>query len=132
MLRALLLCLLLCSSEVCGRVSDNGPSRFEIETITVWHEARGEPLFVQQLVLDVLRNRAYNSNKSLLEVVSESGQFPWRQQVKTWKLTQEQAEFGFRLLQYSDPVRSNFLYFNTIKHDFGKKTKKFGRLYFSV
>ena len=117
---------------MCGSVAAKEPSRFEVETLAVWYEARGEPLFVQQLVLDVLRNRSYNSHKSLLEVVSESGQFPWRQHVKTWKLTQEQAEFGFRLLQYSDPVRSKFMYFNHVPHTFTKRNVRVGGMYFAV
>jgi len=128
---SLLLGLLL-SSEVCARVSDKVPSRFQLETIAVWHEARGEPLFVQQLVLDTIRNRQYNSGKSLREVLSQRGQFNWHKRIKTWKLTQEQAEFGFKLLAYSSPVRSPYKFFNQIPLDFTKKNVKRGNLYFSV
>lgn len=126
----LALCLFICSANVSVWAKE--PTRFEMETIAVWHEARGEPLFVQQLVLDTIRNRQYNSSKSLEQVLSQRGQFSWHKRIKTWKLNQEQAEFGFRLMQYSNPVRSKYKYFNQIPLDFTKKNVKRGNLYFSV
>lgn len=126
----LVLCLLWVS-EISARVSDK-TTRFACESLAVFYEARGESAQVQQKVLDVLRNRAYSSNKSVCGVLKEPGQFPWRKSVKTMKLTQEQAEFGFKLLEHASPVRSKYMYFNTEKFCFAKKHVKHGNLYFTT
>lgn len=108
------------------------PTRFACESLAVWYEARGEPFHVQQKVLDVVRNRAYSSGKTVCEVLQEPNQFPWHRKLKTWKLSTEQAEFGFKLLERSSPVRSGFMYFNTVPHSFTQKSVKRGNLYFAV
>jgi hypothetical protein len=43
----------------------------------LWHEARGEPLEGQRAVLDVIYNRAVQSNTSVCQVVTASQQFSW-------------------------------------------------------
>lgn len=98
----------------------------------IWHEARSESLQVQQKVLDVLRNRAKISGKSLYKVATEKGQYPWATRIKTWKLSTEQAEFGFKFLSGRSPINSGYFYFNQVPHDFTKKNVKHGALYFAV
>lgn len=113
-------------------VSAKAPSRFEMETLLCWHEARGQSLQVQQLVLDTARNRAKMSHKSLYEVLTVPHQYSWAAHLKTWKLTQEQAKFGFRLLENSKVVRSKYVYFNDSPLSFTQKNVKVGGLYFAV
>jgi len=118
-------------SGVCARNSDK-PSRFEAVTLIAWYEARGESIKVQNLVVDSAYNRAIISDKSLYEVLKEPKQYPWVAKLKTWRLTTEQAEFGFKLLKHRSPVRSKVVYFNHVPHEFTKKNFKVGNLYFAV
>ena len=126
----LVFCVMPCWAKG-GSALVRKPSEFEILTQVAWHEARGEPVYVQQLVLAVVRKRAIMYDMSLYKVVTQKGQFPWTHKLKTWKLTPEQAEWGFQVL--SQPrVVTNFVYFNQDPHTFTKKNVKIGGLYFAV
>lgn len=46
--------------------------------LTVFHEARGEPILGQQAVAQVVLNRARIRNMTPCEAVLEKGQFSWR------------------------------------------------------
>lgn len=45
--------------------------------LTIYHEARGEPLVGQQAVAEVVLNRVKKRDKSVCEVVYEPKQFSW-------------------------------------------------------
>lgn len=103
-----------------------------METLLCWYEARGQSLQVQQLVLDTARNRVKMSHKSLYKVLTAPHQYSWAEHLTTWKLTQEQAQFGFKMLENSKVVRSKYVYFNDSPLSFTKKNVKIGGLYFAV
>jgi spore germination cell wall hydrolase CwlJ-like protein len=46
-------------------------------SLTVYHEARGEPLHAQKAVANVVLNRSLERNKSICEIVTEPNQFSW-------------------------------------------------------
>ena len=123
--------LVLACSVAHGKGVRKPPSNFEVLTLVAWHEARGEPLHVQKLVVAVVKKRAIMSNKSVYEIVKEPHQFPWQKRITTWRLTQEQAEFGFLVMSKPDVV-TNYVYFNQNPHTFTKKNVKIGGLYFAV
>ena len=108
------------------------PSEFVCLSIAAWHESRGEPMLVQHLVLDVIRRRAKMANKCVCAVLIPE-HFPWSIAYKHhWKLSKEQREFGLTLLKDTTRIPSNkYLFFNQVPHPWGKRTKKFGGLYFS-
>lgn len=114
------------------QVGQAKPTRFELETQLIWHEARSEPLEVQQLVLDTARNRSTMCSCSLQNVLTKKGQYPWATRLKTWKLSTEQAEFGFKFLSKRSPVNSGYVFFNHVPLDFTKKNVKHGNLFFAV
>lgn len=45
--------------------------------LTIYHEARGEPVIGQQAVAEVVLNRADKRDKSVCQVVYEPHQFSW-------------------------------------------------------
>lgn len=117
---------------LCGSVEAKEPTRFEAETLMLWHEARGERIDVQQKTLDVLRNRAKMCNCSLHKVLIQKGQYPWTKKVRSWRLTQKQAEFGFKFLSKRSPISSGYKFFNHEPLEFTQKNVKHGGLYFAV
>lgn len=98
----------------------------------MWYEVRGESVDVQQKTLDVLRNRSKMCSCSLYRVLTQPNQYPWARKLKTWKLSQEQAEFGFKFLSKRSPISSGYKFFNHVPLEFTKKNVKHGNLYFAV
>lgn len=96
----------------------------------LWKEARGEGILTQRAVLDVIEARIERSRGNACKVLRKRHQFPY-------------FRFGVKKVDFAFTVRYNvvskmgrvlskdYLYFNHVKHPWGRDTKKIGNLYFS-
>lgn len=98
----------------------------------LWKEARGEGILTQRATLDVIEARieAAGPYANACNVLRKKGQFPY-------------FRFGVKKVDFAFTVRYNvvskmgrvlskdYLYFNHVKHPWGRDTKKIGNLYFS-
>lgn len=60
--------------------------------LTVYHEARGEPVLGHLAVANVIHNRAGGDPKKYCKVVHEPKQFSWSK--KAWKVDTKSAEWA--------------------------------------
>jgi len=72
----------------------------------IWFEARGEGIEGQRGVLDVARNRAEASGKTLCEVVAEKGQFVWYKNNRILPLDEQKRDMRMAVAAHQKVLTS--------------------------
>lgn len=90
--------------------------------LTLYHEARGEPLRGQEAVAEVVINRSLSRNKSVCQVVYEPNQFSWAKKASRTPPKNETFEkceqVAKKILTGEKPSHTNgaeYFYSTTIK-----------------
>jgi len=85
---------------------------------------------MQRAVLNVLHNRMRKFNMSACKVIHMNGQFPYMvnglKPVSNYWLTHAE-----KLSRMTPLLDRDYLYFNTVKHKWGKEQLKVGTMWFS-
>jgi hypothetical protein len=121
------MCLLLLVSLHAKAQSD-----FECGRYAVWKEARGESRKVQRAVLDVLAARVRKTGKPMCKILKMRGQFPWRRYgIKSVDTAFVREYHVVTKMPHVFKEDSGYMFFNHVRHPWGKSTVKIGGLYFS-
>ena len=100
-------------------------------TYMVYRESRGEQPFGMRAVLDVAYNRMRLRSLTACQVLMEKGQFPYaRHGVKLVKDRKFLTQFS-KVCKMMSVLDEEYIYFNTVKHKFGRQHKKIGKHWFS-
>lgn len=100
-------------------------------TYMVYKESRGEPIRAMRAVLDVAYNRMRIRSLTACQVLMEKSQYPYaRHGVKTVKDKKFLTQFSI-VYKMASVLDKDYVYFNTVRHRFGKQHRKIGRLTFS-
>lgn len=108
-----------------------GQSSSDCLRYAVWKEARGEGLKTQRAVLDVIFNRMKKSGKKACAVLREKGQFPYFKNGVKKVLDRKFLKKYNVIVKMRRVLPNSYLYFNHVRHKWGKDTVKIGKLYFS-
>lgn len=105
-------------------------SDLECLRYVAYKEARGEPIKAVNAVITTVKNRSVIFNKSICEVASQKGAFPYFK--KNFKFVKDKKFLHkFELANnISNVLDDEYLYFNTTKFSWGRNCKKFGKLIF--
>ena len=108
------------------------PSEASCKVYVAYREASGESAETIRAVLDVVGNRSRGNNETICKTIFKKGQFPWAVRgVK--KVTEKKFLQKFQIAVNMPPqLDSRYLYFNHVRHKFGRNTKRVGHLYFST
>ena len=121
----LLMVVLLTATPVLAQ------TEIECASYMLWKEARGESKRTARAVLDVFENRQAAWGLTGCQVLRQKGQYPYMRKRGVKKLDFE-AVVRYTVVSEMFPVLTkNYLYFNHVKHPWGKATKRIGKLYFS-
>ena len=95
----------------------------------VYREASGQGIQTQRAVLDVILNRVKKERLGACKVLRKPSQFPYmkygvKEVEHDWKLHYNVIK------QFSPILTEDYIYFNSVRHKFGKHCKKIGDMYF--
>jgi spore germination cell wall hydrolase CwlJ-like protein len=100
-------------------LSDTGPAvpgvfidqNSSCEATALWYEARGENVLAQQMVLQVVRNRARIAETTSCEVIKKPHQFSWMRHHPKIGLDEERLALLDKAQRLQVPRNENVLFF---------------------
>ena len=128
---ALLSVLNICQGSSLGKAILK-PSEASCLVYTAYRESGGESAETIRAVLDVVDSRSKVNSETICKTIFKKGQFPWAVRGVKRVVDKKFLQKFHRAVNMPVLLDSRYLYFNHVRHKFGRNTKKIGRLYFST
>ena len=128
-MRVIIFILLLLPTALSAQVIKN-PTESDCLSYMTFREGGGESVKVVRAVMDVAYNRMKMRKLTMCQVLKQKGQYPYAKhgvkRIRREFLTKYLEAYNMKPVLRDD----RYIYFNHVKHSFGKSTKKIGNLYF--